>query len=141
MALNSSRLGLPVASSILSNPYNNSKKSKALTSPKLFSMPDHKIQAALFKNERKEQDNHPDFTGPGSVTPEALKELYEAAVSGEASFDAEGRIKVRVAGWRKTSSGGKSYISLSISLDRPKTEPPAAAKPAPAPVEDDFLPY
>jgi uncharacterized protein (DUF736 family) len=104
-------------------------------------MPDPKIQAALFKNERKEQDNQPDFTGPGSVTPEALKELYEAAVGGQASFDADGRIKVRVAGWRKTSSGSKSYISLSISLDRPKTEPSAAAKPAPALVEDDFLPY
>lgn len=104
-------------------------------------MSDFNIQAALFKNERKERDNQPDFTGPGSVTPEALKSFYEAAVGGDASFDADGRIKIRVAGWRKTSSSGRSYISLSISIDRPRPETPAAAAPAPAAADDDFLPY
>ena len=104
-------------------------------------MSNQNITAALFKNERKEHDGQPDFTGPGTVTPETLKALYKAALSDQASFDNEGRIKVRVAGWRKTSSGGKSYISLSISLDRPR---PATPAPAPAPVvppADDFLPY
>ena len=84
------------------------------------------LQAALFRNERKETDNQPDFTGPGSVSPEALKAIYETALSNDAVFDDRGNIKIRVAGWKKQSAGGKAYISLSISLDIPK--------PAPAPV-------
>ena len=60
------------------------------------------INGSLFKNDRKETDNQPDYTGPASVTPEALKALYEAAVGGKAVFDDKGAIKVRLAGWLKT---------------------------------------
>jgi hypothetical protein len=93
-----------------------------------------KINASLFKNERKETATQPDFTGPGSVTPDALKAIYDAALSGQAVFDENGSIKIRVAGWKKESSSGKSYISMSIQLDQPK---PAAS--APAAKSDDSL--
>lgn len=97
------------------------------------------LSAALFRNERKETSAQPDFTGPGSVTPDALKAWYEAAVSNDAVFDERGNIKIRVAGWKKESSGGKAYISLSISLDLPKPAP-VAAPIASAPVsEEDFF--
>lgn len=95
------------------------------------------INASLFKNERKETSNQPDFTGPGSVTPEALKELYDAAVSGKAVFDDRGAIKIRIAGWKKESAGGKAYISLSLQLEQPRTDVPAAA-PAAASTSDLF---
>jgi hypothetical protein len=85
------------------------------------------INASLFKNERKDSPNQPDFTGPGSVTPDNLKALYEAALGGQAVFDDNGSIKIRVAGWKKESASGKSYISLSIQLEQPK---PAASSPA-----------
>lgn len=90
------------------------------------------INASLFKNERKESQNQPDFTGPGSVTPENLKALYEAAVGGQAVFDDNGSIKVRVAGWKKESVKGTAYISLSIQLEQPRPDavPVAAAAPA-----------
>lgn len=90
------------------------------------------LSAALFRNERKETSAQPDFTGPGSVTPDALKAWYEAAISNDAVFDERGNIKIRVAGWKKESSGGKAYISLSVSLDLPKPAPavtPAASAP------------
>lgn len=91
------------------------------------------INASLFKNDRKESANQPDFTGPGNVTPENLKALYEAAVGGQAVFDENGSIKVRVAGWKKESASGKTYISLSLQLEQPKSAP------APAAVSDDSL--
>ena len=42
--------------------------------------------------------------------------------------DEEGRIKVRVAGWKRQSKSGKAYISLSLSIDDYGVE----AKPATA---------
>lgn len=106
-------------------------------------MTEPNINASLFRNERKERENQPDFSGPGSVTPEALKALYEAAVGGQAQFDERGNIKMRVAGWKKESSGGKAYISLSLQLDRPKLDPKATLTAlANQPVaEDDFIPF
>lgn len=50
---------------------------------------------SLFKNERKQQPNHPDFTG---------------------SINVEGVIW-RLSGWKKTSKAGKGYLSLSIRPD------------------------
>jgi len=97
------------------------------------------LSAALFRNERKETSAQPDFTGPGSITPDALKAWYEAAVSNDAVFDERGNIKIRVAGWKKESSGGKAYISLSVSLDLPKPAPAApTAASAPLSGEDFF---
>ena len=90
-------------------------------------MPNPAINASLFKNDRKEQDNQPDFTGPGTVTPENLKAIYDAAVSDKAVFDENGAIKVRVAGWRKESAKGTAYISLSLQLETPRPD----SKPAP----------
>jgi hypothetical protein len=99
-------------------------------------MSDPKLQAALFRNERKQSDNQPDFTGPGSVSPEDLKRLYEMAVSGEGAFDDKGQIKIRVAGWKKQSSAGNAYISLAITPERPQQQiTPTPAKP----LGDDFL--
>lgn len=100
-------------------------------------MTDPRINAALFKNERKETDAQPDFTGPGSVTPDDLKAFYEAAIADQAQFDDRGNIVVRIAGWRKQSAKGTNYISLSLTLDKPK---PAATAPAPKPpAQDDDL--
>jgi uncharacterized protein (DUF736 family) len=90
-------------------------------------MTDARINASLFKNTRKESGNQPDFTGPGSVSVESLKAIYEAAVANQVSLDDRGNVVVRVAGWKKTSASGNAYISLSLQLDRPK---PAATTPA-----------
>jgi len=93
-------------------------------------MPDPAINASLFKNDRKESPMQPDFTGPGTVTPENLKALYEAALSDQAVFDEKGAIKVRVAGWKKESAKGTPYISLSLQLERPRVAAPAPAQSA-----------
>lgn len=91
-------------------------------------MPDPAINASLFKNDRKESANQPDFTGPGTITPENLKAIYEAALSDQAVFDEKGAIKIRVAGWKKESAKGTAYISLSLQLERPRADAAPVAK-------------
>ena len=48
---------------------------------------------AIFINERKQQPNHPDYTGTINVFGETFQ----------------------LAGWKKESKNGKKYLSLSIS--------------------------
>ena len=87
------------------------------------------FNSSLFKNERKERDNQPDFTGPGQITKADFMAMYDQVIANQYNEDDEGRIKVRVAGWKKQSKSGKSYISLSLSIDDYGVE----AKPTAAP--------
>lgn len=86
------------------------------------------FSASLFKNDRKETEKQPDFTGPGSISKEDFMAIADAITAGKCNFDDRGQIKLRIAGWKRESSGGKSYISLQLSVD----DYQAAAKPAPA---------
>lgn len=75
------------------------------------------INASLFKNDRKETERQPDFTGPGNVSKEDFMAIADAITSGKFNADDQGNIKIRVAGWKKQAKSGVSYISLSISVD------------------------
>lgn len=75
------------------------------------------FNASLFKNDRKERDNQPDFTGPGAISKEDLLAITDMVTKGEVNFDDNGSAKIRVAGWKKQSKSGISYISLAISPD------------------------
>ena len=95
--------------------------------------------ASLFKNERKESEIQPDFSGPGSISHADAAIIAKALTDGTAQLTDDGQIKVRVAGWRKKSQGGKDYISLSLSLDDyvPGNKPAAPA--ASSTSEADFF--
>lgn len=58
----------------------------------------------LFKNDRKETDNHPDYKGWGMVSG----------------------VEVWVSAWVKKSKQGKMYMSLSIKPKGEKQEQPSA---------------
>jgi uncharacterized protein (DUF736 family) len=73
---------------------------------------DNTNRGALFKNDDKESDNHPDYKGNINV---GGKEFYLSA-------------------WIKESKAGKKYMSLSV---QPKDERPAAKPAAKASVVDD----
>ena len=90
------------------------------------------FNSSLFKNERKERDNQPDFTGPGQITKEDFLAIYDQVMADQYNTDDEGRINVRVAGWKKQSKSGKSYISLSLSIDDYGVETKPAAAPSSA---------
>jgi len=95
------------------------------------------FNSSLFKNERKERENQPDYTGPGQITKEDFLAIYDQVMANRYNTDDEGRIKVRVAGWKKQSKTGKTYISLSLSIDDYGVQPQAAAA-AKILDEDDF---
>ena len=69
---------------------------------------DNNNRFVLFKNDRKEKETHPDFTGSGMVDN---KEYY-------------------IKGWKKQSKKGTAYISLAVDL-KTITEP---KKPSPVEV-------
>ena len=85
--------------------------------------------ASLFKNERKESEIQPDFTGPGSISQSDFEAIAKAIIDGNYLLNDDGQIKVRVAGWRKKSQGGKDYIFLTLQLDDyvPGSKPAAPA--------------
>jgi len=66
-------------------------------------------KGALFKNERKKTEKHPDYTGNFVMTKELLKAFVGQMESGD-------EIKVNIAGWLATpKNGGNRYIQLSVS--------------------------
>ena len=52
---------------------------------------------SLFQNDRKQEDRHPDYTG-------------SALING---------VEMQIAGWKKRSSSGKPFLSLSF---KPKNQ-------------------
>lgn len=75
-------------------------------------------RGVLFKNDRKETDQQPDYTGKVNVQGE----------------------EKRLAGWIRQSKAGKTFLSLSISDPLPPQETaPAPAQPqADQPLDDDI---
>lgn len=71
---------------------------------------DNTNRGTLFTNDKKEQDNHPDFNGSLNV----------------------GGTEYWISGWKKKSKEGKSFLSLSIKekQDRPRqsSQPTRKAK-------------
>ena len=57
-------------------------------------------KGSIFKNDRKEKDTHPDYTGQINVAGT----LYN------------------ISGWINVSKGGKKYFGLSVSIPKPKSE-------------------
>lgn len=68
-------------------------------------MPDYPPSGALFTNTRKTSDKHPDYTGSLEISMDVLKVLVEQAKSGQS-------IKMDIAGWKKTSKAGKTFLSI-----------------------------
>jgi hypothetical protein len=72
---------------------------------------------ALFPNDRKESDGQPDFTG-------------------SLDFDRENNVKLRLAGWTKTTKNNEKYMSLAVSEYKNKDEAAADEANAAAPVPE-----
>ena len=68
-------------------------------------------KGALFKNERKSGQNHPDYTGNLEVTKELLQ-LWSAEIGNDGVY------KVQIAAWIKRPSGQakSNFLSLSASV-------------------------
>ena len=78
---------------------------------------DNTDRGALFKNDRKESEKHPDYKGTLNV----------------------GGVDYELAAWLKTSNAGKKYMSLSVKPKGERDEKPAPRQAAPAPAVADDL--
>lgn len=83
---------------------------------------------ALFNNDKKNAQNHPDKRGDIHLDRTFLLNLM--------AKNSEPLIKVALSGWEKVSAAGKPYLSLSAS--EPWEGGQAAAKPS---IPDDEIPY
>lgn len=83
---------------------------------------DNSNRGALFKNDRKESDSHPDYKGT-------------------ANFNG---VDCWVSGWIKESKAGAKFLSLSFKpKDEPKAQAPRAGKVVQAidALDDDSIPF
>jgi uncharacterized protein (DUF736 family) len=78
-------------------------------------------RGALFKNDKKATDKHPDYKG---------------------SLNVEG-VEFYVSAWIKTSKAGSKYMSLAVTAkDASAAQKPAAQNPAaPAEAFDEEIPF
>lgn len=80
---------------------------------------DNTNSGALFKNNRRQKDTHPEFTGKLNV----------------------GGVDYYLNGWRKAPEGKEAFISLSVKKIEAKTDAPASAPKVVAPALDDEVPF
>lgn len=80
---------------------------------------DNTNRGALFKNNRKEQDNHPDYTGSLNVGGE---EFWLSA-------------------WLKTSKKGEKFMSVSVKPKEARRDSPNDARREAASDLNDDVPF
>jgi hypothetical protein len=64
------------------------------------------MNGSLFKNDKKRRDRDPDYKGSGVIDDE----------------------DVWIAAWKKTSEGGRTYLSIAFTYKNDKEEPPRSSK-------------
>lgn len=87
---------------------------------------DNTNRGVLFRNDKKDSDNHPDYTGKINIDGD----------------------EKRLAAWLRESKSGNKFLSISISEFQPKAEGSAynaaLASQSPAPAQsamDDEIPF
>lgn len=83
---------------------------------------------ALFSNTVKKNPKAPDYRG------DVLLDLSTLGLG-------QGRVKLELAGWKKTSSKGNTFLSLKVSLPREREEAPRQAQVSSNPFDDENEPF
>lgn len=84
--------------------------------------------------------NYPSYDGVLSVPAAIVPELIDYLTSAQPND--RGEIPLKLAGWKKTSQSGKTYLSIQVSedyrtqkaIEAARSAAPAAAPAAPSPV-------
>lgn len=83
-------------------------------------------QGALFANKVKKHPKAPDYQG------DILIDLGSLEVKNN-------QVKVRLAGWKKTSEKGTTFLSLSVDTYKPKEQ--QAQQSTEEGIQDDDIPF
>ena len=77
---------------------------------------DDRILLWAFQND-KDNERQPDFTGPGRISKNVLKDLIDAFKE----FGDGEKLELRCAGWnRKSNKNGNEYFFITIEPNRPR---------------------
>lgn len=96
-----------------------------------------RARGSLFSNTRKTSDNAPEYTGPGSISREAIQALLDAFDGDGLMDEMTGELKIRFAAWKKVSANGRPYLFTTIEPHMPAPE--AASTPGAG--SDGFLDF
>jgi uncharacterized protein (DUF736 family) len=87
---------------------------------------------SLFPTQEKRSERSPDYSGTIEIPIADIDALVaHLGTQPEANWRDEDVIKLRIAGWKATSKGGKSYVNGKISIPQDQQQQ------APADDEDD----
>ena len=75
-----------------------------------------KSDGALFFNNEKQKETHPDWRGRMKLTPEQIKTLIAMSKQGL-------EMELQLGAWKRTSKAGQDYIFLSSEAYVPKNQP------------------
>lgn len=87
-------------------------------------MPDREEDKTLlwmFPNE-KQNDRQPDYTGPGRINKDVLKDLVEAYKK----YGDGDSLKLRCASWKREGKNGP-YLFVTIEAEKPRDNAPDAS--------------
>jgi len=92
-------------------------------------------QGALFENNRRQKDSHPNMRGELTLTKPLLKELVEMAKAGK-------DIKLSLSAWNKRAKSGTDYVSIAAQafVEFKKDNDTSAPSPK-AEVSDEDIPF
>lgn len=85
-----------------------------------------KSDGAIFPNDKKTQQNQPDYRGHLVITGDQIRMIMAMAKAGLEP-------RLQIAAWHKTSNGGKQYMSLAAEAYARDITPPSAGTTAPPP--------
>lgn len=87
-----------------------------------------KSDGAIFPNDKKTQQNQPDYRGHLVITGDQIRMIMAMAKAGLEP-------RLQIAAWHKTSNGGKQYMSLAAEAYAKDVQvpPPSAPRQAPPP--------
>ena len=100
-------------------------------------MSQYPASGVLFANDRKQNDKQPDYTGNLEIDVETVRDLYQQMQSGG------DHPKINLAGWRKTSKNGKTFLSVKASVLRERQQNSGSSYQAPPQNNniDDEIPF
>lgn len=87
---------------------------------------------SFWANDKKTSDNHPDFKGDVFMDKHLLLDLIAKG---------EDPVKISIAGWNRTSTTGREYISVVASEPFVPVKKVDIEQPKQADVEDEDVPF
>ena len=87
---------------------------------------------SLFPAQEKKSERSPDYGGVIEIPADQIDALVaHLGTKPEANWRDEDVIKLRIAGWKATSKGGKSYVNGKVSIPQGQQQAPADDEEAP----------